>query len=117
MLNQQTQNVLESLAHFTYDLTKGEMVVLDLRPINITQHKILITEPVIYSIMPDRFSSSDLGANGIESFKRQHTFNLICQRQLENLYYFLLLKFYYFLLLKFYYLCSEIVKIQIMVLK
>ena len=80
MPNQETKDILESLAHFTYDLTKGEMVVLDLRPINVTQYRILITEPVIFSIMPDRFVCSDLGAKGIECFIREHTCNSICTK-------------------------------------
>ena len=74
----QTNDIMDAIAHFSYEISKGSLVVFDIRPIK-TNNSILITEPIIFSNIPNTFSSSDLGLKGIEQFKANHKCNTICK--------------------------------------
>ena len=76
--NERIEEIIESLTHYSYHISKGELILFDIRPILITADSLLITEPIIYSKIPNRFSSSNLGLKGIENFKNEHKCNRIC---------------------------------------
>ena len=73
--------VMKSFTHFTYEQTSSKLMIFDLRTLEFESNKYLITEPVVFSDMSlgDRFGSSDLGPNGMESFKAEHICNSICR--------------------------------------
>jgi hypothetical protein len=75
-----TQEILDSLAHFTYQSTNGNLVLFDLRPLKFSKDYILITEPVIFSTTSNRYSSSDLGGKGLKIFKQEHKCNSVCKK-------------------------------------
>ena len=75
-----TQDILDSLAHYSYQCTSGDLVLFDIRPVKLSEYRLSITEPIIFSNAPNRFSSSDLGAKGIASFKLEHRCNSICKK-------------------------------------
>ena len=69
---------MECFTHFTYEKTNRNLICIDLRTLNFN-NGLLITEPVIFSLIPERFSSSDLGFSGIENFKNSHKCNEYCK--------------------------------------
>ena len=71
---------MECFSHFTYQKSNRYLIVIDLRTLK-SKSVYLITEPVIFSKIPDsnRFSSSDLGPNGIDNFKNNHKCNDYCR--------------------------------------
>ena len=77
--NKQMQDALDCLSHFSYEASNRSFVLFDLRPIEIRTNKFMLTEPIIFSLIPKRFSSSDLGLDGIEHFKNEHECNLFCK--------------------------------------
>ena len=70
---------MECFTHFTYEKTNRALLVIDLRTLQLSKNEFLITEPVVFSSIPERFGSSDLGASGIENFKSQHKCNSYCK--------------------------------------
>jgi len=70
---------MECFSHFTYEKTNQNLIVIDLRTLRLSKNEFLITEPVVFSMLPERFSSSDLGLSGIENFKNQHKCNRHCK--------------------------------------
>ena len=78
-----TAELLECFTHYTYEQTKQQLMIIDLRTLHSNSHanEFLITEPVIFSVMPGgRFGSSDLGNAGIETFKKVHMCNPLCKK-------------------------------------
>jgi hypothetical protein len=71
--------VTDAFSHFTHYLTKGKLVAIDLRTLGYKNEPNVITEPIIFSTIPNRFSSSDLGQSGIEKFKQEHSCKRICK--------------------------------------
>ena len=69
---------MQCFTHFTYEETNRNLLVLDLRTLHL-RNEFLITEPIVFSLTPGRFSSSDLGSRGIEDFKSQHKCNEFCK--------------------------------------
>ena len=79
ILSQSAIDMNESLSHYSYEKSRHDLVLFDLRPIQEEKNKFLITEPVIFSLVPNKFGSSDLGIKGIEKFKMEHQCNSICR--------------------------------------
>ena len=73
-----TMDAMECFTHFTYETTNRSLLCIDLRTLGI-KNEIVITEPVIFSLIPERFGSSDLGISGIEKFKINHHCNQYCK--------------------------------------
>jgi hypothetical protein len=69
---------MQCFTHFTYEKTNRALMVIDLRTLHL-RNEFVITEPVVFSTIPERFSSSDLGLRGIEDFKSQHKCNAYCK--------------------------------------
>ena len=69
---------MECFTHFTFEKTNRILIVLDLRTLRF-KNEYIITEPVIFSTIPNRFGSSDLGIKGIENFMSQHKCNSYCK--------------------------------------
>ncbi len=76
--DEQVEEVIQALAHFSYNISQGELLVFDIRPIASYDDSILITEPVIYSKDEKIFASSNLGSTGIKNFMDEHKCNSIC---------------------------------------
>jgi hypothetical protein len=74
----QTNDIIDAISHYSYQTSEGSLVVFDIRPIKIN-NSILITEPIIFSILPNTFSSSNLGLKGIAQFKANHICNKVCK--------------------------------------
>jgi hypothetical protein len=70
--------VMQCFTHFTYEKTNRTLMVIDLRTLHL-RNEFVITEPVVFSTIPERFSSSNLGLRGIEDFKSQHKCNAYCK--------------------------------------
>lgn len=77
--NQVTLKVAECFSHFTYSKTNGKLCVLDLRTIQTEKNMFVISEPVIFSTMQNRFGSSDLGIKALEKFRCEHKCNSMCK--------------------------------------
>jgi hypothetical protein len=69
---------IECFTHYTFEKTNRNLIVLDLRTLHF-KNEYLITEPVIFSIISNRFGSSDLGKKGIENFISKHNCNIYCK--------------------------------------
>ena len=69
---------MQCFTHFTYEKTNRALIVIDLRTL-LYRNEFVITEPVVFSTIPERFSSSNLGLKGIEDFKCQHKCNAYCK--------------------------------------
>ncbi|CAB4396121.1 unnamed protein product [Rhizophagus irregularis] len=87
------RHTLEAFAHFTYEYTKGYLVVCDLQGIEITDKlltfqgievvtdEFLLTDPAIHCINPLRFGGTNIGKKGInELFLANHRCNDICKK-------------------------------------
>ena len=78
--------ILVAFSHFTFIESKGHLVIFDLRSFYEKGwgiwncHKILLTEPVIFSKSEKRFSSSNLGQKGLDRFEKEHKCNYICDK-------------------------------------
>jgi hypothetical protein len=71
--------VLEAFAHFTYEYTKGYLVVCDLQGVEV-ENEFLLTDPAIYCI-DLRFGRTNFGERGIkECFLANHRCNEICKK-------------------------------------
>ncbi|CAF0983599.1 unnamed protein product [Brachionus calyciflorus] len=69
--------ILDCLTHFSYEYSKKQFILKDLRPLN-ENDKILLTEPVIFSCFSNRFGSSDMGEKAINKFKDEHECTHFC---------------------------------------
>lgn len=77
---------MKSFTHFTYQESKHELIVKDLRPIlifnfmNSVDH-IIITEPIVFSAKyPNRYMASNLSSKGIDDFLKKHKCNDDCAK-------------------------------------
>lgn len=76
--NEFASDVIECLAHYSFETFN--LMLTDLRPIEIEKSKkLLITEPVIFSLEENKYASSDLGTKGIEIFFQAHLCNTFCK--------------------------------------
>ncbi|CAG8819338.1 17537_t:CDS:1, partial [Racocetra persica] len=72
--------VLEAFSHFTYEHTKGYLVVCDLQGIELN-NKFLLTDPAIHCVDNSRFGQTNLGQEGIaRCFLANHKCNEICKK-------------------------------------
>ena len=63
---------LEAFVHFTYEYTKGYLVVCDLQGIELTD-EFLLTDPAIHCIDSLRFGNTNFGKEGInQCFLENH---------------------------------------------
>ncbi|PKC61296.1 kinase-like protein [Rhizophagus irregularis] len=70
---------LEAFVHFTYEYTKGYLVVCDLQGIELN-NEFLLTDPAIHCIDPLRFGRTNFGKNGIKQlFLGNHRCNNVCK--------------------------------------
>ncbi|CAG8673493.1 2595_t:CDS:1, partial [Cetraspora pellucida] len=68
-------STLEAFAHFTYNYTKGYLVVCDLQGIEL-ENEFLLTDPAIHCVDSLRFGGTNLGEKGIkECFLNNHSCN------------------------------------------
>ncbi|PKY54536.1 kinase-like protein [Rhizophagus irregularis] len=71
---------LEAFVHFTYEYTKGYLVVCDLQGIEHND-EFLLTDPAIHCIDPLRFGRTNFGKEGIKQlFLANHRCNDICKK-------------------------------------
>ncbi|CAG8510604.1 11371_t:CDS:2 [Dentiscutata heterogama] len=71
---------LEAFAHFTYEHTKGYLVVCDLQGVELDDN-FLLTDPAIHCVDYSRFGHTNLGRKGIEMcFLANHTCNEVCKK-------------------------------------
>jgi hypothetical protein len=71
---------LEAFVHFTYEFTRGYLVVCDLQGIELN-NEFLLTDPAIHCIDPLRFGRTNFGENGINQlFLANHRCNDICKK-------------------------------------
>ncbi|GES94005.1 kinase-like domain-containing protein [Rhizophagus clarus] len=74
------RHTLEAFVHFTYEYTKGYLVICDLQGIELN-NEFLLTDPAIHCIDPLRFGSTNFGENGIKQlFLANHRCNDICKK-------------------------------------
>ncbi|PKC62185.1 kinase-like protein [Rhizophagus irregularis] len=72
--------ILEAFVHFTYEYTKGYLVVCDLQGIELT-NEFLLTDPAIHCIDSLRFGRTNFGKEGINQlFLANHRCNDICKQ-------------------------------------
>ncbi|CAG8758180.1 16962_t:CDS:1, partial [Racocetra persica] len=72
-------SALEAFAHFTYQYTKGYLVVYDLQGVSLNK-EFLLTDPAIHCIDILRFGETNFGKKGIEKFfLKKHECNMICE--------------------------------------
>src|SRR5207244_13472270 len=70
---------LEACVHFTYEYTKGYLVVCDLQGIELTD-EFKLTDPAIHCIDSLRFGRTNFGKEGINQlFLANHRCNDICK--------------------------------------
>ncbi|RGB43206.1 kinase-like domain-containing protein [Rhizophagus diaphanus] len=73
-------STLEAFAHFTYEQTKGYLVVYDLQGIEI-DGQFLLTDPAIHCEDRLRFGKTNLGERGIkECFLANHKCGKVCEK-------------------------------------
>ncbi|GBC01278.1 hypothetical protein RclHR1_04120008 [Rhizophagus clarus] len=73
-------HTLEAFAHFTYEYTKGYLVVCDLQGIEL-DGEFLLTDPAIHCVDPLRFGRTNFGKEGInQCFLTNHKCNEICKK-------------------------------------
>ncbi|RGB27358.1 hypothetical protein C1646_819807 [Rhizophagus diaphanus] len=71
---------LEAFVHFTYEYTKGYLVICDLQGIELYD-EFLLTDPAIHCINSLRFGSTNFGKEGIKQlFLTNHRCNDICKK-------------------------------------
>ncbi|KAF0496959.1 kinase-like protein [Gigaspora margarita] len=74
------QPTLEAFAHFTYEHTRGYLVVCDLQGVEMSG-EFLLTDPAIHCTDNLRFGRTNLGREGIEKcFLANHECNEICKK-------------------------------------
>ncbi|KAI6185381.1 Efk-1 [Aphelenchoides besseyi] len=80
-------DLLTAFSHWTYHITKGELMVVDLQGVFVPAEKspdrkatIMLTDPAIHSIDNKRFGSTNGGIDGMKEFFKFHNCNLYCQR-------------------------------------
>jgi hypothetical protein len=70
---------LEAFVHFTYDYTKGHLVVCDLQGIEL-ENEFLLTDPAIHCVDSLRFGGTNFGEEGIKKlFLANHKCNDVCK--------------------------------------
>ncbi|GBB92415.1 hypothetical protein RclHR1_00200048 [Rhizophagus clarus] len=73
-------STLEAFAHFTYEYTKGYLVVYDLQGIELAD-EFLLTDPAIHCKDRLRFGRTNLGMRGIEEcFLANHKCDSVCKK-------------------------------------
>jgi len=71
------EDILQAFSHWTYDITNGFLVVVDLQGIE-RGDEFGLTDPCINCKEP-RFGSTNMGQVGIDQFFRTHSCNRICK--------------------------------------
>ncbi|KAF0450817.1 kinase-like protein [Gigaspora margarita] len=73
-------SILEAFAHFTYEYTKGYLVVYDLQGVDL-HNEFLLTDPAIHCVDLLRFGITNLGKSGIQRcILANHKCNDICKK-------------------------------------
>jgi hypothetical protein len=73
-------STLEAFAHFTYEYTKGYLLVCDLQGIEL-EDQFLLTDPAIHCTDSLRFGRTNLGKKGIEMcFLANHKCGIVCEK-------------------------------------
>ena len=70
-------STLDAFSHWTYDITDGFLVVVDLQGVD-REKQYILTDPSINCIEP-RFGLTNLGNVGIKMFFKSHSCNNVCQ--------------------------------------
>ena len=73
---------LNAFSHWTYQVTDGYLMVVDLQGAQITSHtgpKFTLTDPALHCKDLARFLSTNLGKKGMHRFFRTHHCNSICK--------------------------------------
>ena len=73
---------LNAFTHWTYQVTDGYLMVVDLQGVKITNPagpKFALTDPALHCKDLTRFSSTNLGKRGMHRFFRTHYCNTICK--------------------------------------
>ncbi|GBB92406.1 hypothetical protein RclHR1_00200039 [Rhizophagus clarus] len=74
-------STLEAFAHYTYEYTKGYLVVYDLQGIETGGDQFLLTDPAIHCEDKLRFGKTNLGERGIkECFLANHKCSNVCEK-------------------------------------
>ena len=69
--------VLDAFSHWTHEVTKGQLIVVDLQGTK-KQNIFYLTDPAIHSATGD-FGITDKKASGIARFFKTHVCNEICR--------------------------------------
>ena len=72
---------LNAFSHWTYQITNGYLMVVDLQGVKITrpEPKFILTDPALHCKDLTRFCSTNLGNDGMHRFFRTHYCNSICR--------------------------------------
>lgn len=70
-------STLDAFSHWTYDITDGFLIVVDLQGVD-RDDRYVLTDPSINCKEP-RFGLTNLGSVGIEMFFKYHSCGAVCQ--------------------------------------
>ena len=70
--------VLDAFSHWTYNESRGQMMVVDLQGVKQPTGHFWLTDPVIHSPIGD-FGRDNKRASGIASYFKTHRCNTICE--------------------------------------
>ena len=76
----QAEPILDAFMHFCYDFTDKNLIVFDVRTIEIRTGEFLLTEPIVFSKDTNRYGSSNLDSSGIKLLMSKHDCNEICHK-------------------------------------
>ena len=69
--------VLDAFSHWTYKITKGFLIIVDLQGVE-QESEYILTDPSIHSKAP-KYGTTNLGEFGIKQFFKTHKCGMICE--------------------------------------
>lgn len=78
--NEIKAEILHAFSHWTYEATNEYLIVTDLQGFMFKENEYVLTDPTITCAKdPEKFSLTNLGSKGVETFFRLHECNQICK--------------------------------------
>ncbi|CAF1300183.1 unnamed protein product [Rotaria magnacalcarata] len=68
---------MAAFTHFTYNESRGRLIVCDLQGVKKSGGRFILTDPAICSLSQN-YGATDMGEEGIRAFFANHTCNYIC---------------------------------------
>ena len=75
-------DTVDAFSHWTYERTKGYLMICDLQGVQVSSNQYLLTDPAMHCTDVLRFGTTNLAEKGMKHYFRTHKCNDVCHKLL-----------------------------------